>query len=229
MPGLPNGARPICSTCAAIWRNRRRRWRGKTRLWPILRRYWRSRRHSCRGPRRGRATSRALGSLRLEHEANLATMRATAARLADREEALERRRTAGSRIAAPARAADRDVAGRGTPADRKDRADRRGGSRRAARSRRRARARRKPHQRDRRLRRLSAGARAGRRVTTERDENAVLRQTINEIGAAIIRTATLSLSKAPRRQDRSRSLGKGAEDADAPARGEAAKSKATSK
>ena len=56
----------------------------------------------------------ALSSLRLEHEANLATLKATAARLADREEAVKACRAARSRTAAPAGAADRDLARGGT-------------------------------------------------------------------------------------------------------------------
>ena len=61
------------------------------------------------------------------------------------------------------------------------------------------------------LRRLNAGRdNTGRdaaprelgHLTTERDENAVLRQTINEIGAAIIRTAALSLEPAATPQER---------------------------
>ena len=45
------------------------------------------------------------------------------------------------------------------------------------------------------LRRLNAG-RDQAPLTTEREENAVLRQAVNEIGAAIIRTAALSLENA---------------------------------
>ena len=138
----------------------------------------------------------ALGSLRLEHEASLATMKATAARLADREEALKaaERREAEllrrrERQIESSRAAERRLVekiariGAEEAAARKDLdAERARGESLA--------------QELGALRRLNAG-RDQAPLSTEREENAVLRQAVNEIGAAIIRTAALSLENAP--------------------------------
>jgi hypothetical protein len=142
----------------------------------------------------------ALSSLRLEHEANLATLKATAARLADREEAVktvERREVEllrrRERQIETSRAAERRLVEKiarisaEEAAARKDFDAERGRGESLA-------------QELAALRRLNAGRdNLGRDLgylTTERDENLVLRQTINEIGAAIIRTAALSLEPA---------------------------------
>ncbi|MGO9674689.1 MAG: hypothetical protein ACLPSF_11080 [Methylocella sp.] len=166
--------------------------------------------------------SDALNSLRLEHEADLATMRATAARLADREEALK---AAGSREVEllrrrerqieTSRAAERRLVekiariGAGEAAARQDLEAERARSESLA-------------QELGALRRLNGG-REPAPLTTEREENAILRQTINEIGAAIIRTAALSLEPAAPPHERFEG---GETDARAPAR---ANVKATSK
>jgi chromosome segregation ATPase len=166
--------------------------------------------------------SEALGSLRLEHEADLATLKATATRLTDREEALKaaesrevellRRR---ERQIETSRAAERRLIEKIARIGAEEAAARRDLDAERARSESLA-------QELGALRRLNAGREAAP-LTTEREENAILRQTINEIGAAIIRTAGLSLEPAAPAHE----AFKGAEtDARAPA---SANVKATSK
>jgi hypothetical protein len=163
-----------------------------------------------------------LGSLRLEHAASLATMKATAARLADREEALKaaERREAEllrrrERQIESSRAAERRLVEKIARISAEEAAARKDLDAERARGESLA-------QELGALRRLNAG-RDPAPLTTEREENAVLRQTVNEIGAAIIRTAGLSREAAATPHER---FDVGETDARAPA---SANIKATSK
>ncbi len=146
-----------------------------------------------------------LVSLGLERDADLATLRATAMRLADREEALKaaeareaellRRR---KRQIETSRAIERQLRDREAAA-RQDvesaRADAESLTREMA-----------------GLRRLNA-MRDAIPLSTEQEENAILRQNINEIGAAIIRSAGLALEAAATHEGRDGPADKPAERA----------------